>query len=235
MKDKDLNQLYNLTVQFYNEFGIGDRKAKRVAGDFLNLLLLRDEEIKEEKKNGTRISVTTQGPGRSLRSRSSAFASSERRKNVRRNDETSADVPGQARGKERGKMTFRHTSEVEMMINKAVESAQEEGLKAFINNNDELIVIPKINAYFSLKGVNTAIDFECSIISSLSYLCASNHWNRYWSPRMTAFINIMLGTRWDAETFDDIYAVLGNGINHDVCLEFVKSGYCMAIIENDDG
>lgn len=205
MKDKDLNQLYNLTVQFYNEFGIGDRKAKRVAGDFLNLLLLRDEEIKEEKKNGTRISVTT------------------------------ADVPGQARGKERGKMTFRHTSEVEMMINKAVESAQEEGLKAFINNNDELIVIPKINAYFSLKGVNTAIDFECSIISSLSYLCASNHWNRYWSPRMTAFINIMLGTRWDAETFDDIYAVLGNGINHDVCLEFVKSGYCMAIIENDDG
>ena len=46
-------------------------------------------------------------------------------------------------------------------------------------------------------------------------------------------INKLLGTNFTLEEMTDIYTYLGNGINHDLCVKFVESGYDMTIIQKE--
>lgn len=44
-------------------------------------------------------------------------------------------------------------------------------------------------------------------------------------------INKLLDTHFTPEEIEYIYTNLGNGINHELCMKFVKSGYDLKVIE----
>ena len=46
-------------------------------------------------------------------------------------------------------------------------------------------------------------------------------------------INKLLGTNFTLEKMTDIYTYLGNGINHDLCVKFVESGYDMTLLPKE--
>jgi len=120
--------------------------------------------------------------------------------------------------------------EIQMLINKAVNF----GFKTFVNNNNELIIIPEINSYFRLDDVETELDFKCKILHWLSYDCASNHWDKRWSPKMINFINYMLDVDWNQDVLQAIYCRFGNGLNHDLCIKFIQSNYDLTLIQKDE-
>lgn len=125
------------------------------------------------------------------------------------------------------KEAIQRNPEVQLMINKAVAFKE---FPMFINNINELIVVPKINAYFSLNNVNSELDFKCKILERLSYWVASNHWDKYWSPKLIKFINYMLNTNFTKEDCDLIYCKLGNSNYSELTIDFINDGYNMMML-----
>lgn len=119
--------------------------------------------------------------------------------------------------------------QVKKMLNKAFGFKE---FKMFINNENELIIVPNINAYFRLDDVKNELDFKCKIVEWLSYYTSINHWNRYWSPKMINFINYMLDTDFNKEEMQLIYCKLGNGINHQLTIKFVKSDCNLKVLKD---
>ena len=126
-------------------------------------------------------------------------------------------------------MKYEYTAEVQLMINKTLAC----GFKTFINNLNELIIIPKINLYFRLEDVKTQEDFESKILKWCTQKAASNHWNKYWSPKIIKYINYMLGTQFINDEIDLIYCKLGNGINHELTMKFIESNFDLSILESN--
>lgn len=122
-------------------------------------------------------------------------------------------------------------TKVELLVNKTLSYGYEMGLHSFINRENELIVIPRVNAYFRLEDVKTELDFKCKVLNWLSYFCAPNHWYKYWSIRMMLYINYILGTNFTKTDFETIYWRLGNAINEKLTIEFIKSNYDMKLLE----
>ena len=116
------------------------------------------------------------------------------------------------------------------MINKSL--ANPYGLKCFINNQDELIVSPKLNAYFRLADVETELDFKCKVLEWLSYYVADNHWFGLDKERKNIehFINYILGTNFDHDDFQYIYEELGNRVNHELTINFIENNYDMNLL-----
>lgn len=119
--------------------------------------------------------------------------------------------------------------QVKKMLNKAFGFKE---FEMFINNGNKLIVVSNINAYFSLDDVKNELDFKCKIIECLSYYTSINHWNRYWSPKMIKFINYMLDTDFNKEEMQLIYRKLGNGINHQLTIKFIRNGYNLKVLKD---
>lgn len=121
-------------------------------------------------------------------------------------------------------------TEVEDLINKTLNYGQANGLHSFVNNINELIVIPKINAYIKLKYVKTELEFKCEVLNWLSFYVAPNHWYRYWSLRMMKYINYILNTNFTKEDFEIIYRILGNALHEDLTIKFIESNYDMGVL-----
>ena len=123
-----------------------------------------------------------------------------------------------------------HTPEVLNMINKSI--CNPYGLRVFINNLDEIIISPKLNAYFRLEDVKTEHEFKCKCLEWLSFYVADNHWFGHDRERkkIENMINYLLNTNFSHEDYQHIYCRLGNRINHDLTVRFVDSGYDMTLI-----
>jgi len=121
-------------------------------------------------------------------------------------------------------------SEVINMINKALTNPC--GLKCFINTLDELIVSPKLNAYFRLNDVETELDFKCKLLEWLSFYVADNHWFGHDNERINieCFINYILETQFSHDDFQYIYSKLGNRVNHKLTINFIESNYDMSLL-----
>lgn len=102
--------------------------------------------------------------------------------------------------------------------------------KSFVNNNNELIIIPRINLYISLNDVNTNKDFMKKILHWCTWKGASNHWDNKGSPSVIQYINWMLGTSFNKDEIDLIYTALGNGVNEPLTDKFIDSGYDINIL-----
>lgn len=120
--------------------------------------------------------------------------------------------------------------EVINMINKALTNPCD--LQCFINNHDELIVSPELNAYFKLEDLETELDFKCKVLEWLSFHVADNHWFDYTEERINLenFINYMLGTHFNHDDFQYIYQELGNRVNHKLTIGFIESNYDMKLL-----
>lgn len=125
-------------------------------------------------------------------------------------------------------------TEIDYLINKTLTYGYANGLHSFVNENNELIVIPSINAYFRLEDVKTELDFKCKVLNWLSYYASSNHWNRYWSRKIMKYINYILETNFTKEDLDLIYCRLGNNVHPALTIKFIENNYDMNVLKKDN-
>lgn len=101
--------------------------------------------------------------------------------------------------------------------------------KAFVNMENKLIFSLKAGAYFSLKDVVDETQLKAKILEYLSRGAIKGVSAKEMKLNF-AGINKLLGTSFTMQEMTDIYTYLGNGIDHNLCVQFVESGYDMTII-----
>ena len=107
---------------------------------------------------------------------------------------------------------------------------------SFINNNAELIINAKTNTYFLLSKIETELDLKCKILEWLSRpaykteYCSSEKHNRAMQDWHLKGLNEYLKTDFSREQMEKIYTYLGNGVNRELCIKFIESGYDMSLL-----
>lgn len=100
---------------------------------------------------------------------------------------------------------------------------------AFVNMHNELILIPKANTYIMLNQVRDERDFKAAVLED----CSRNAFkgcSRKLQDEHLDGINKLLDTKFTKADMELIYTYLGNGIQHDLCLRFVASGYDLDVL-----
>ena len=94
--------------------------------------------------------------------------------------------------------------------------------QSFVNMQNELVFSLRTDSGFSLKDVTDETQLKAKILEWLTRTAI-----KAVSPKERKLhfegINKLLGTT-------DIYTYLGNGIEHDLCVKFVESGYDMTLL-----
>jgi len=112
---------------------------------------------------------------------------------------------------------------------------------SFINTSLEFIVHLKANEYFRLEDCENELDVKCKVLEWLSRgahkTCPfhTNLKNERFHNFMLNGINDFLGTDFTEEDIAIIYQKLGNRVRHSLTVEFVNSGYDMAILKGGEG
>jgi hypothetical protein len=104
--------------------------------------------------------------------------------------------------------------------------------KFFINHNLEVIVHPKRNTYFLLKGVETESDLIAKILEWLSREAAKSVSKESQKYHLTG-INAFIGTTFSQDDMMQIYTYLGNCCNHKRTLRFIESGYDISMLSKE--
>lgn len=104
--------------------------------------------------------------------------------------------------------------------------------QSFVNMQNELVFSLRTDSGFSLKDVTNETQLKAKILEWLTRTAI-----KAVSPKERKLhfegINKLLGTNFTLEEMTDIYTYLGNGINHDLCVKFVESGYDMSGCDAD--
>ncbi len=112
--------------------------------------------------------------------------------------------------------------------------------RSFINPSLEFIAHKKANEYFRLEDCNDEFDVKCKVLEWLSRgaykTCPFNTdlRNEKFHKFMLNGINVFLGTDFTADDIEIIYTYLGNRCNHKKTVEFINSGYNIAILKEDE-
>lgn len=99
---------------------------------------------------------------------------------------------------------------------------------SFINQNNELILVPSTNLYFRLEDVNNHEDLVYKIFAWCSRDASKSepyhaHWrSERYREQVRNNLNTFLGVEFSEEKWSDIYSEFGNGCNKDKCLEFIR-------------
>ena len=102
--------------------------------------------------------------------------------------------------------------------------------KAYVTMNFELILVPRTNTYINLNHCSTPDEFKAEVIEGVSRF-AFKAFTKPLRKEHLDGINKLLDTKFTPEDMEYIYTNLGNGINHELCMKFVKSGYDLKVIE----
>lgn len=108
----------------------------------------------------------------------------------------------------------------------------------FINHNLEFIAHPhhRVNSYFRLEDCETEEDVAAKVLEWLSREAyKSQHFNSDRRNRQIheyhlEGINAFCGTLFNEDDIAEIYTYLGNSVNHQKTLEFIRSGYDLAVL-----
>ena len=111
---------------------------------------------------------------------------------------------------------------------------------AIMNHNLEFVADPhrRVNSYFRLDNCETRIDAISKVLEYLSRdAFKSEHFNAEWRNKQVHEyhlngINRFCGTSFTMGDMEDIYTYLGNGVNHQKTLTFIRSGYDMEVLKN---
>lgn len=104
---------------------------------------------------------------------------------------------------------------------------------AFVNMYNELILVPKANMYIMLNQVRDERDFKAAVLED----CSRNAFkgcSRKLQDEHLDGINKLLDSKFTRDDIELIYTYLGNGIQHDLCLRFVASGYDLEVLREYD-
>lgn len=110
---------------------------------------------------------------------------------------------------------------------------------SFVNRNGEFIAHPRTNEYFNLGNCNSLLDVRCKILEQLSRgACKSQPYGKGYRNNqhhrfMTEGINRALGTDFSQEDLLLIYDRLGNGVNRELTVKFIESGYDLRLLERE--
>lgn len=102
--------------------------------------------------------------------------------------------------------------------------------KAYVTMNFELILVPRTNTYINLNHCSTPDEFKAEVIEGVSRFAFKGFTKPLCREHLDG-INKLLDTHFTPEEIEYIYINLGNGINHELCMKFVKSGYDLKVIE----
>ena len=102
--------------------------------------------------------------------------------------------------------------------------------KAYVTMNFELILVPRTNTYINLNHCSTPDEFKAEVIVGVSRFAFKGFTKPLCREHLDG-INKLLDTHFTPEEIEHIYTNLGNGINHELCMKFVKSGYDLKVIE----
>lgn len=102
--------------------------------------------------------------------------------------------------------------------------------KAYVNMQFEIIIYPPRNSYFRLSSVETEEELNAKILEWLSRE-ASKSLSRASQKYHLDGINKFLGTSFTQDDMIKIYTYLGNAINHDLTIEFIRGGYDLKVID----
>lgn len=108
----------------------------------------------------------------------------------------------------------------------------------FINHNLEFIAEShhRVNSYFRLEDCETEEDVAAKLLEWLSREAyKSMHFdserrNREVHAYHLQGINAFCGTSFTEDDIEEIYTYLGNRVNHQKTLEFIRSGYDLALL-----
>ena len=115
--------------------------------------------------------------------------------------------------------------------------------KAYVTMNFELILVPRTNTYINLNHCSTPDEFKAEVIEGVSRFAfkaeviegvsrfAFKAFTKPLCKEHLDGINKLLDTKFTPEDMEYIYTNLGNGINHELCMKFVKSEYDLKVIE----
>lgn len=107
---------------------------------------------------------------------------------------------------------------------------------SYINSNGELIISVIGNVYFTATDCNTEEDIICKLLEWCSRPIAKGvpyaiyKKNIEWRNSLLCGYNKYLGTNFTQEDMYRIYDRLGNGVNHELTLEFIHSNYDLSLV-----
>lgn len=102
---------------------------------------------------------------------------------------------------------------------------------SWINNRFEFIADTRSNQYFILSNCESEEDAQCKVLEWLSRAAAkgtpykTEKRNKEYRQRMLSGINRFLGTAFSPEDIDLVYQELGNAIDHQRTIKFVRDGF----------
>jgi hypothetical protein len=107
----------------------------------------------------------------------------------------------------------------------------------YINRGGEFIAHERANDYFNIAMCVDEEEVKCKVLEWFSrgafknqpYVTAKK--NNEYHQFMLNGINGFLGTAFNESDIAIIYQHLGNNVNRMLCLEFVRSGYDISILE----
>ena len=108
---------------------------------------------------------------------------------------------------------------------------------SFINHNNEIILIPRFNVYTRLDDVETDEDFKVKLCEWFSRDCSyalrykRDKNQRDYYQRNTDAFNEICKTNFSVSEMEIIYTKLGNGINHELAMQFVKRGFDLSLLK----
>jgi len=101
--------------------------------------------------------------------------------------------------------------------------------KAFIYEENEIIVEPKNNVYFRIDNISSTSEFDCKVLEYLarpSHKGMSNYWQSYFLRGLNSYFNQI----WSKEDMSIIYTRLGGGCNRSLCRKFIQSDFDLEIL-----
>lgn len=110
--------------------------------------------------------------------------------------------------------------------------------ESYINQNLEVILIPKTNTYFSLKGVGSRRDIIAKLLMWCTRTIAKGQpfrnkkRNNMYREATKRALNYYLETLFSDEDINLIYQRLGNGINQDLTYSFIDSDFDMEVLDD---
>lgn len=109
---------------------------------------------------------------------------------------------------------------------------------AIMNRNLEFVADPdrRVNSYFRLDNCFTRTDAICKVLEYLSREAhKSLHFNSERRNRAVheyhlEGINAFCGTIFSVDDIEKVYTYLGNRVNHQKTLDFIRSGYDLTVL-----
>lgn len=114
---------------------------------------------------------------------------------------------------------------------------------AIMNRLLEFVADPnrRVNSYFRLDDCETEEDVTAKVLEWLSREAyKSQHFKVEWRNKEVheyhrRGINVFCGANFAHDDMEIIYTKLGNSVNHKLTLDFIRSGYDMAVLERREG